>query len=1815
MVVFDRYEVLETISDQYIKSVYRSIDSVTGESVILKVLKPEYAGTEAVMRFKQEYKLLKELSENTSGVIKPYRLEEQNNSYIMVLEDIHGRSLKRIMAEDQPEPEVLIQLAVRIVDILGAIHERNVIHKDIKPSNIIWNRDQNIVQIIDFDLAVKLSREKRDFQNNGVLEGSLLYISPEQTGRMNRNVDYRSDYYSLGIVLYEMMTGKKPYDAGEMLEQIYSIIAKEAVPPYKATGGRVSSSLSAVIMKLMEKSSEDRYRSAYGIKADLKKCLAGQENFVVGAEDRLNIFRIPQRLYGRDQELGRLVDSFRRSVKGSTQLMLVTGEAGVGKTALVHELHKYISQEKGLFAEGKFDQYNQNIPYSAIIQAFRRLISQLMDSPDENHKAYLKEALAKALDGNGNLIAGLIPELDTWIGIQPEMESLNPAEETNRFYLTFAKFIEGITHNEKPLVLFLDDVQWADYSSLQLIEKLLLGHQLQKVLIVCSYRQNEIYEGHPLISTISAIEVSREVGSIILNSLTEAQVGSLVSDTLFTTPSRVQELTEVIYKRTKGNVFFIKEILKDLYRNGYLYFDESEGLWAWQTQRIVSLPVNESVVDFLMLKQQELPQNVRRILMLSAAVGNVFDFGILALIADEPLEVVAHAIATAVEKEFILPEDYRYARMSSFLSAPEEEALQNLDIRFKFAHDRIQQSFYQMLDEEERAALHLAIGRLLLERLSHGEIEGIIVDIAAHLNKGLDRLSGKAEVDKVIRINLRAARKAKAAFGYDSAFRLLEANIGLMGETSWEEDGTRAAEIYQLYAECGYLTHQVEAADSACGVLIRHTRDRLALAQIYEMQANHYMYLGMMKESIASGRLGLSTLGVHIPARVGMASVLKELVKIKTALRGKTVDHIFEAEEMKDPEMKLVMRLLINFIPPAFISGETSLFGLVVLKKVGLTLKHGNAPESALAFIGYAMLLSGFGDSKGAFDYGRLGIRINDKFNDLQWKGAAYVLYTLFCHTWTEPWDTLHEWYTTSIEASLRTGDLLYLAHSCYYVNLWNPGMDIPTNLQESLRMIAMIENTKYKESLATAQLSRQYLLNLSGELQDRLSFDSADFSEAAYLEELEAAKYYSGIAIYYIYKMKLLFTYENYTESLTYIDKAYPIIDTLAGSAFMEEFALYTFLNLAYAYKDLGTKRKRQAKARMRKEYRRVLKWAKHAPETFRQHEVLMKAEWARMAGRDDEAGQYYDMAIEASDQGGFVRYKALSNELAARFYYHKDFKEFAGYLLRQSEYYYSVWGAKGKIAFLNERYPDMITRINAKEFMSGRTITDYTESLDLNSMILASQAISKEIELNNLLEALMQIVIKNAGAQRGCIVMTSKTNLLVEGEYRPVEDRITVAVHDRTRYDHLPYSILKQVEESSESVIYNDAFSETPFVNDPYIVKHRPKSMVCMPLINQNKTIAVIYLENNLMTSVFTEQRMKIINLLSREMVFSLENATLYSELERSEEKYRELVYNLQDGVFITQDKICKYVNGALAQMLGYVAEEMVGQPFEKFVSLPERDKVLHYYARRVEGKPVPFEYETKLIHKDQNREVIVIHKVTRINYMNQPAIQGTVKDITERKKAEQELLRHKEHLEELVAERTKELELNNEELNKYIQLIEKISITDELTGLYNRRYFNKLLVIEVEKAAAAQQYLTYMMLDIDYFKKYNDTYGHFEGDTVLRRVGRLLQELSERAGGFAFRLGGEEFGIIVSGFTPQQSREYAENIRRSIADLGIEHALSTDYGIITVSIGVATIHVDFIREGDLYKLSDDALYQSKANGRNCVTLFQEPEGAANL
>lgn len=1778
-----KYTVIEEIADNGSKAIYRCIDNLSGQTVIAKVLGAKASTYEAVMRIKKEYKMLSELKGVVEGVIRPIQLEERGGFFVLTLEDIDGQSLRNIIRDEQLELSTILRLAIKIVDIVGRIHEQQIIHKDLKPANLIWNRQSDQIQIIDFDLSVRLTNEKQEFQNAGLMEGTLSYISPEQTGRINRNIDYRSDFYSLGVVLYEMVTSQKPYPSDSVAEQLYSIIAKKPNSPYDITQGQVSRPLSDIIMKLLEKSPEDRYRSAYGIKADLRKCYDPQAAFQIGHEDRLSLFHIPQRLHGRDQELARMREILTKGIKEQVQLALVSGEAGIGKTAFVNELHSFISKERGYFIQGKFEQYNKNIPYSAIIQAFRTLLVQYLKGlPEEMQQ--LQSALRNGLGNNAGVITKWLPELEQILGIQPMVEPLNPTEENNRFFLSFIRFLEGLTAGQRPLILFLDDLQWADVSSIQLVGRLMESSSLKKLFIIGSYRPNEVNPGHPLMTALEEIEKQMTIHHIQLTSLSAEHVQYLIEDTLNTTNVNIIEpLRENIYHQTKGNPFFIHEILKDLYKNKAIFFDDQLGTWNLNQTQVKQMTMNEDLIDYLIQKMQTLPVHMQRILGLAASIGRSFDWQILHLVSDATTTVIIESLMQAVQEDIITPLHSNYQMLSSTEEVSPE--LKQLDIPFAFGHDKLQQALYQMIDPQSRQSLHLQIGWLLLDHWSVDKVRENSMDIAGHLNKGVSLVNSVEERERMITINLQAAKRAKESFGYEIACQFLETALHLLGSNSWTTHYQTTFDIYYLYSECSYLIHQLESGDQACRALIEHVQIPMELAKIYEMQSNHYMYLGMMKEAIEAGKLGLASLGVYVPAKLNMAIVGKEIIRVKLKLRGKSTHELLHGPEVQDEKIKLVMRLLVSFIPPAFISGEQTLFAWAVLKKAYLSIQYGNGPESAGAYIGYAMLLSGMGDLKGAQEYGKLAIDINEKFNDLQWRSLVKVLYTLFCYSWSHEWELLEEQYSQAIDSSILSGDMLYLAHACYYMNLWNPALEIEKYLQESDQMISMIENTKYKEALATAQLSRQKFRILAGELKQTDSFNDESFSEQAYLAQLTEANYYSGIAIYYINKIQIAFIFENYRESLSYIDKAYKVVSTLAGSTFLEEFSFYTFMNLAACYDDLGVGEKQTARLRMRKEYRRMRKWAIHFPHNFLPQQHMMKAEWLRINRKYKEAEKYYHLALSASGHGNFTRYKAIASEQIARFYTSRALNEIAAYFFKQASYYYSVWGAKAKVQHLEKRYQDLMYHVQWIPSHTENTLTSSTENIDIHLLFKASQIISKEIELDQLLQKIMEVVIMNAGAERGCMIMQSNFSLWVEGEYKHNENRIEVLLHHeqhREHQQHFPWEIIDYVAKSGQILLHSDARSGIGLAAYSYIAEHQPKSMLCMPLYNQNKLIAIIYLENNLMTGAFTNERLKMINLLSRDMVYSIENASLYANMEnlvaeRTEElaiKNEQLskYFNIVDkNVIIVQTNLydeITMVSEEFCIMTGYSREELIGKKHRFLYAKDRREGSYQVFVMNEEktwtGELIQPKKDESLLWLDMIIEPILNHnQITGYTFIGH--------NITDKKQ------------------------------------IERISIIDDLTGLYNRRHFNDRIVHKILKAAKEQKGLAFMLLDIDHYKKYNDTYGHYEGDHVLRMIGSTLTAQMRKRTDMAFRLGGEEFAILHISTGVEEAYEFAESLRACIEDLHIPHTQNDASPYITVSVGLAVVTAvdDELTEEKIYRLADEALYRSKTKGRNCVTI----------
>lgn len=1492
--------------------VYRCRLKAGKKTVILKVLKNEFPTQSEIARYRREYEILKSL--DCDGVVRAEKLETFDNRLIIVLEDFGGDSLRNVLGRQKLEMRSFLRIAIRLADILGEVHRQNIIHKDINPTNILWNPRTDTVKIIDFGISAHLSSERPEYHHASVLEGTLPYISPEQTGRMNRSVDYRTDYYSLGVTFYEMITGFLPFHTQDAMEMVHCHIARQPVPPDQAVadlyaGDRQVESrhelkgmmesippvLSEIVLKLMEKPAESRYQSIYGFKADLQNCLEQLDkngrirHFSIGTDDTSDRFQLSQKLYGREDELKFLLSVFEATSMGESHLMFVTGAPGVGKSALVNEVHKPIVRRRCYFGEGMFDQFKRNEPYSAIVHAFQGLAQQILNLPEETLKKW-KKRFKNVLGPNGEMITRIIPEVEKIIGPQPPVKELNPSEAANRFLITFGNFVKVFARPEHPLVLFLDDLQWSDAASLKLLERLMTMKDLTHFLVIGAYRDNEVTHGHPLHLAIEEIEKYQDVHRVRLEPLSLENINHLVSDTFHCDPVRSRPMAELIYSKTGGNPFFSNELLKNLYHEKLIYFSPESGIWEWDLERTQKIEVSDNVVEFIIQRLSELPGETRQSLQLAACIGSYFDFKTLSLIDELLPHQTAGALWNAVEQGIIIPLNSEYRLLHSW-KGEEHEAFPDFDVSYQFQHDRIRQAAYSLIQEDKKQEVHLEIGRLMLKHTGAEMREEKVIDIVRHLNMGIPLITDPEEKDELVRLNLAAGKKAKDSSAYFPAFRFLETAKGLLPEDSWETDYLLTVEVMQRYAESAYLCGEFEIGEQYAGLLVKKVKTRRERAGIREMQSAHYTYLGKLEDAIRAGIQGLRQLGIKLKKVPSMLAVVKELAKAKWTLRGKTTQELLESPLLTNPQVKLSMRLLIDFIPPAYLSGQKNLFAVAVLKKASFSARFGNCPESAPAYIGYAILLAGLGDIKGAYNYGTLAVKLNQRFDDLEWRSLVYVLYALFCHSWNQPWRTLPDWFKKTIEAGLQAGDLMYTAYACVYVNLWNPTIDLENAIKQQDKYVSLAEETKNKDAIDSARLVRQRWLNFRGHTNDRFSFNDGTFIETRVLQRMKDDKFLSGVAIYYIYKLHVHYMYGDYPTALEYLEEADNVIEALLGSPFMEEYCIFGFLTLAACYPGLSGSEKRAARKRMKKEYRRMKKWSDNYPDNFSHHRYLMEAELARMAGNDLEALKGYNRAMKAAGENDFLRYRALTSEITGRFYIEQGQDRLAGIYLKDAHYYYAAWGADAKVKQLEEEYPTMVWttagKALAEVITSGSHPSDTgsstREGLDLSTILKVSQAISKEINLSELLKKIMRIVIENAGAQRGFLILRKDDCWCISAEGNAQGNTGTVdgneSMEDSGR---LARSVIHYVIRTRENVVLDDATNDDRFASDSYIIKNRPKSILCSPMISQGKIGGIWYLENNLAVRAFTPERLTILDMLSYQIAISLDNAYMYRTLE---------------------------------------------------------------------------------------------------------------------------------------------------------------------------------------------------------------------------------------------------------------------------------------------------------------------------------------------
>jgi len=1530
------YQITEKLHESSNSLVYRGYRQADNLPVILKILKQAYPSPEKIAWFKREYEITQNI--NLPGVIDVYSLQNLENQWVIALEDFGGESLDRIIAKQQFTIAEFLHLAIEIVDILGQIHQQHIIHKDINPSNIILNQQTGKLKLIDFGISTTLSRENPTFRNPNVLEGTLAYISPEQTGRMNRAIDYRTDFYSLGITFYELLTGQLPFPTNDVLELVHCHIAKQPTPPHELNL-EVPPIISAIVLKLMAKNAEERYLSAYKLKTDLQECLRqwqSKEQIDPFPIDRHNIsdrFQIPQKLYGREREISALLAAFDRVAcpqdnrvsQGTSEMMLVSGYSGIGKTVLIQEIYKPLTRQRGYFIAGKFDQFQRDTPYASLIQAFRSLVRQLLTESNAKINKW-REKLQAELGEAGGVIVEVIPEVELIIGSQPPLPDLPPAEQRNRFNLVLQKFINIFTQPEHPLVIFLDDLQWADRASLELIQLLMTVANNKYLFLIGAYRDNEVTDAHPLIQTLENIVKAKvtTINEIFLTPLALNDITQLLADTLFVESKNAKLLAKLIEQKTGSNPFFINEFLKSLHSEGWLNFNYGSQQWQWDLKQIKAQPLTDNILYLTNKNIKKLPTATQAVLKLAACVGNQFDLKTLAIIYEKSIQETATDLRSALQSGLIVPlsRDYQLAELD--VAGLSEQ----LVAEYKFAHDRIQQAVYSLISEADRQSVHLRVGRLLLQNTPSEELAQKLFDIVNQLNKGRGLIARQIERYELARLNLQAGKKAKSSAASQPAFNYLQIGLNLLNKKSWSQQYNLTLDLHLEAAETAYTIANYDKMERLAGVVLQKAKTLLEKVKVYEIKMQAYCAQTKFLEAIDIGLEVLKLLGVELPQRPNQSDLIKEIEQIKSALAGRQAQELIDLPQITNPHKLAAMRIMNYLFGPAFIAiNQLSLVNWC--RQVNLSVQYGNSADSAFPYVGYGLILCLTGELDAGYQFGQLALKLLEKFKDRTFKARTYAMYHLFLKHWDEPLKDTSSFCLEAYQSGIETGDIEYAASAIasHAYALYLSGMDLMDAKKKMAKAIEVTYQTQQEPYLHWTQTYMQAILNLMGQAENPCRLIGEVYDEQKMMPlHLESGDR-TALMQAYSHKVTLCYLFEEFQQAVENAD-CFEEYSANAGSSYiLPPVYLYDMLARLALYPNSSETEREEILTKVAAKQEKMETWAKQAPMNYLHKFYLVEAERDRVLGNDKDAREYYDKAIILARENEYLNEEALAYELAGRFYLARNQNHVARHYLQDAHYAYQRWGAIAKVKDLEARYPQFLAntstdtyqnRLNLSTTDSGQTTSGV---LDFNSALKASQTISSEIELENLLANLMKILIENAGAQTGFLILQKEGKLMIEAKGNLDRDEVIVCQSTPLETcQQLPISVINYVARTRENVVSTDATSEGIFTTDTYIIKNQPKSILCTPIIHQSQLIGLLYLENNLSIGAFTPDRLEVLKLLSSQAAISIQNAQLYIALRESEKRLAQFLEAVPVGVFVT-DANGKpyYANQTAQQILG--------------------------------------------------------------------------------------------------------------------------------------------------------------------------------------------------------------------------------------------------------------------------------------------------------
>ncbi len=1640
------------------------------QTVIVKVLSSEYPAYQDLLNFRHQYAISKNL--DLPGVVRTYSLETYHRGYALIMEDFGGISLTEYR-QNQPLscPDVL-DIAIGLADTLHGLGQQRIVHKDIKPANILINPTTKQVKLIDFSIASLLPRETQSMLSPSLLEGTLAYISPEQTGRMNRGIDYRTDFYALGVTLYELLLGKLPFETEDVTELIYCHLAQQPIPIVDVVSpveNRVNPDLPAIlsqiVAKLMAKNAEDRYQSALGLKYDLEQCLTQYQLtgkidlFNLGSRDLCDRFLIPEQLYGRAAEVQTLLDGFTRVSQGQTELMLVAGFSGIGKTAVVNQVHKPITRQHGYFIKGKYDQFNRNLPLSAFVQAFRDLIGQLLSESDLQLANWQSQILA-AVGENGRVLIEAIPELELIIGSQPTITQLSGTAAQNRFNLLFQKFIEIFTTAEHPLVIFLDDLQWADSASLQLMKLLMGGNGY--LLLLGAYRDNEVSPIHPLMLMVQELQQAQ----VIVQTITLAPLGfrdtnQLIADTLHCSTDRSQPLAKLIDVKTQGNPFFTTQFLQALHRDGEIWFNP-EGYWECDITRVEALSLTDDVVEFMAVQLQKLPSKTQEILKLAACIGNQFDLNTLAIVSEQSPLNAASDLWQGLEVGLIVPNSHIYKFYQDFqdfqdledyvdgVNRMPDKSLLSFSLSnssYRFLHDRVQQAAYSLICETEKQSTHLQIGQLLLQSTSDEDIETLIFDIVLQMNLGRDLLTTDRDRLQLAELNYRAGLRAKQSIAYIAAADFARIGLSLLTDRSWQEQYQLSLNLSNLAAETAFLNGEFLEAQNKVKIILNVAKVALDKIDAYDILIQVEVAQQHFWQALKIGLSILKELGVNLPSAPTDMDVLLRVVNTKIGLSLTKPSQILDKSMMVDRSALAALRIMNLLIFPAFFV-EQRFIALLSCYGVKLCFDKGKSPLAAMLFSTYGMVMCVTNDLSTGSQFGETALKLAEDFSAKAIRAKAQYTVANLILAWKSPLQKSILMNRAAAEVALEVGDLRYVATSRFseILCMFYAGESLDDILQRCEIYRPEIDRVQEGSIIQLFDVLQQLCQSFSIEPPPDSYLCQDHGRESSWIADWKNTNNLTSLCAIYGYQAHYAYCFSDIKRALKYQDLSRPYWKGLGSEQALICVIFLDSLICLSACKNASRSQHHKMLSRVKSNQKRFAKWSKFSNQNIQNRYDLVEAERYRIAGKFSKSADYYDRSILAAKKAGFQHEEALANELAAKFYLAWGKEKIAATYMQEAYYGYARWGATAKTNDLEQHYPQLLIPIfHAQQptfnpLSTLSTITNHRlknsqsiqsiDTFDLAAVIQSAQALSSTLDITQLIRQLVEIILKNSGAET-CILALPTSNLTVDtcdGEWQihavatvnAGSINVNQTPQSLVNNPEYPANLIYWIKNTQRTVIFDarqrlalDKFSGS-IIEDQYLYDHQPQSVFAIPIVKQESTIGVLYLEHRHAPDIFTMDKKTIVSFLCSQAAIAIDNANLYHNAQvaavniSAKQSYLEALLNNIPHIAWLKDESSRFisVNQAFGDMSGYAPAEIIGKKDLDIWPVELARKYFDDDLLTMQSGQRKIVEEKILTSQKEERWLETIKTPIRDSNGNITGTVGIALDITDRKTAERKL-----------------------------------------------------------------------------------------------------------------------------------------------------------------------------------------------------------------